>query len=772
MSRATPRTSGYRTFADQLRDWPDDRLAQLLVHRPDLATPPPQDVAQLASRATSRSSLSRAIDQLTTVELAVLDALVVAGQATTAELAGLVHADPDAVAAAVTRVVDLGLAWESPQGWRALSGVADGLTGGAAPGVSGLRPCSPEPAAASEIRTLLDQLTPAARVLLEHVDAHGGEGTTASARHTLRPEDATSPAEELLSRRLLVPRGPGVVVLPGEVGLVLRGGRTTVSPLEAEPELLTTSRDQTRIDATAAGAAFETVRRLELLLDHWGSHPPAVLRSGGLGVRDLKATATHLHVDEAVAALLIEVAAAAGLLATMSLADGSTAWVPTDAFDLWASKDVAERWAVAVRAWLESPRVPSLVGSRPPARTSVPGAERAAKTWNALDPDLISPGQVESRAMALSALAELAEGEVLAAGTGLPSLVARIAWRRPRRPRSRAEQVAWAVDEAAVLGVTGLGGLASFSRALLREDDRAAAVALAALVPAPVEHVLIQADLTAVAPGPLATPLARTLQLLADVESRGGATVYRFTAASVRRALDNGWSATEIHDFLAEVSKTPVPQPLTYLVDDAARTFGSIRLGYAEAFVRADDEAALTELLHHPRAAECGLRRLAPTVLISSTPLDELVVLLREMGAAPVLESADGTVRVARPDVLRVRTPRDQRRPPVRQAHESARLAQVIAAVRAGDLASTQQPTRTGQPLSPQGSLVALREAIEVGRPVLIDYVDNHGTRSSRVVQPVRVEGGWLTAHDRRSQDTRTFAVHRITSVNAVEDPA
>ena len=48
---------------------------------------------------------------------------------------------------------------------------------------------------------------------------------------------------------------------------------------------------------------------------------------------------------------------------------------------------------------------------------------------------------------------------------------------------------------------------------------------------------------------------------------------------------------------------------------------------------------------------------------------------------------------------------------------------------------------------------------------MLIGYVDNHGTSTERVVDPVRVEGGWLTAYDHRSDDTRTFAVHRITTV-------
>jgi hypothetical protein len=349
---------------------------------------------------------------------------------------------------------------------------------------------------------------------------------------------------------------------------------------------------------------------------------------------------------------------------------------------------------------------------------------------------------------------------VLAAGTGVAGVVARVAWLRPRRPRTRADQVLWALDEAAALGLAGLGGLASYAAPLLRGED---ATGLAALLPDPVDHVLVQADLTAVAPGPLESTLARRLQVLAEVESRGGATVYRFTPGSVRRALDLGWTAVEVHDFLGAVSRTPVPQPLTYLVDDTARTFGSVRVGHAEAFLRADDEAALTEILHHPKAATLGLRRLAPTVLISTTPLDVLLPRLRDLGAAPVVEGPDGTVRVARPDQLRARPPRDRRPTGARAARESAGAVAVVTAVRAGDRATASRPAT--EALTPSGSLAALREAIERRTTVVIGYVDNHGTRTERVVDPISVEGGRLTAHDHRADDVRAFAVHRITRV-------
>ena len=539
----------------------------------------------------------------------------------------------------------------------------------------------------------------------------------------------------------------------GGAELLVRAPISLEGPVDVVPALVTTDQDPALVARTAAGAAFDVVRRVELLLDHWGTHPPGVLRSGGLAVRDLKSAALLLHVDERTAAFLVELSASAALLA-VGATDADEVWLPTDAYDAWCRRPAAERWVGLVRSWLGSSRTPGAVGGR----------DASGKALNALAPGLVDPHLVDTRGLALAQLATLDPGTGLATGTGVPSLVERVRWLRPRRPPSLGILVAATAEEAAVLGVTGLGALSAPARAVLTGDD--AAGVLAPLLPEPLDHILIQGDLTAIAPGPLESELARKLQLIADIESRGSATVYRFTAPSVRRAFDAGWSAGEVHEFLSDLSRTPVPQPLTYLVDDTARTFGTLRVGYAEAFLRTDDEAGLVALLKDPRAASLGLRRLAPNVLISTTPIDVLLPRLRDLGAAPVVEAADGSVHVSRPDAHRARNPRVQ--PAGRDtAREVAQISAAVAAVRAGDKISALRPAADG-PMTPAGSLAALRSAIESRGSVLIGYLDNHGTRSERIVDPRSIEGGVLRAYDHRSEDDKTFAVHRITTVRAV----
>ena len=730
-----------RTLADQFRSWPDEQLAALLRARPDLAVPAPTDSSQLASRSVVRVSVLRALDLLDRLELETLLTVVQVGPAPSDVVQSFLNADPAAVDEALERLSELALIWGSAETWRPVTVVAELL---------GLPPGPP----VREIEAALADLDERARAILDHLDETDAAGTVQSATWPVRITDASTPTEVLLAHRLLVPRDERHVVVPWSVRLHLRGGRSTRERIDTAPELAVSERAQDLVDRAAAGAAYELVRRTEMLLEAWATRPPGGLRTGGLGVRDLRAAAELLHTEPPTSALVIETAAAAGLLALGMNDELDSAWLPTDSYDVWAGRGAADRWVALAKAWLENPRLISAIGSREgdkPINALTPGIER---TWLPAD-----------RHSTLAALLDLEPGHALAAGTGAASLVTRLRWRFPRKPAGRFELVGSHLDEAALVGLTGLNGLSSFGRALLTESDPVPL--LDALLPAPIDHVLIQADLTAVAPGPLEREFAQQLSLLADVESRGGATVYRFTVDSVRRAFDSGWSTVEVKDFLHSSSRTPVPQALEYLVDDVSRRFGTLRLGVAESFLRSDDETTLTELMHHS-AGSLRLRRIAPTVIVSDVPLQVLLPKLRELGAAPVVEAADGTVRVARPEEFRARTPKPRPGSGRDDARLAARTAAVVAAVRAGDRAAASRPSR-GPARTPADVMTALREAAGSGDEVWISYLDNHGTSTERIVRPREVGGGQLTAYDERSDEVRTFAVHRINEVRTTE---
>src|SRR5690606_8730622 len=230
--------------------------------------------------------------------------------------------------------------------------------------------------------------------------------------------------------------------------------------------------------------------------------------------------------------------------------------------------------------------------------------------------------------------------------------------------------------EAATLGITGLDALTSYGRILLaesqreREDDPLGirspepsdevTSALSALLPAPVDDVLVQADLTVVVPGPPTATLAAELAAIADTESRGGATVYRVTPASVRRALDAGYTGADLHALFRRRSRTPIPQTLEYLIDDVARRHGGLRVGTAGAYLRSEDEALLSEVMADKRLAPLSLRRLAATVIATPYAPQRLLEALRDAGYVPVAEDATGATIVTRPTAARA----PQRRPP------------------------------------------------------------------------------------------------------------
>jgi hypothetical protein len=860
-----------RTLAEALRARGDEGLAALLRARPDLLSPVPNDLTQLATRAGTRASVVRALERLDRFTLQTAEALAVAPDPAPYDtlLALLTGDEGDPVIeAALPHAVETlrtqALVWGGDDRLRLVRTAHELLAPSPTrPSPTGLGPTVAE-ATSGMSPTRLQEILTAAGLPTTHdpvsavaaltslftdqtrmaalLDTAPPEALTVLDRLVWGPPygevtaNSTPPVRWLRDRGLLLPASPRTVVLPREAALHLRAGRAHYAPEPEPPKVAPAAASASAaegppqvVDSTAAGQAFTALSTVEDLLKDWHEGGPAVLRSGGLSVRDLKRTATALDTTEQMAGFWLELAYTAGLLA----ADGEAGeqYAPTPAYDDWLTLPAARRWALLATAWLTATRTPGLIGSQ----------DTKGRTLSALGPDLDRSAALEVRRRVLDLLASLPAGTAPDPKT----VLARLHWEHPlrdgtteaadaRSPDLRSRIAVWTLTEAEMLGITGRGALSTQGRLLLGHPPRneavghtadsrtmtgeraehggvssatqaeaaahsaaftgdpftggtavtepdadAAADALAPLLPQPLDHVLLQADLTAVAPGPLDRPLAETLSVLADVESKGGATVYRFTPGSVRRALDAGRSASDLHTFLATHSRTPVPQPLSYLIDDVARRHGHLRIGAASAYVRCDDDALLGEILADKRSQGLRLRRLAPTVLAAQTDPVSLLEGLRSMGYAPAAESAEGDVLITRAHARR--TPPRTAPIPVPEGPpvpDGTLLGAAVKAIRAGDLASTvvrkpvPEPAGSGRlPRTTSAeTLATVQAAAMTGSAVWIGYVNADGAASQRVIAPVRVEGGFVTAYDHTADEVRTYPLHRITGVAELAD--
>jgi hypothetical protein len=832
------------SLADHLRTLPDDALAALLHLRPDLVVPVPADLSALAIRAQSRVSVARALDGLDQFTLQVLDGArltrtaddgltsVDAVQAVAAS--GPRGANAAAVRAALDRLRALFLLYGPEHALRVVPAVDEVCP----PYPAGLgRPAADLDPRAAELatdparlrRTLL-AAPPAARAILDRLAAGPPVGTLPAGALRVRTGDertavdgaqpadgtaagspgAASPVRWLVDNALLVPisdpgSSPGdtAVELPREVALLLRRDTGPLGPVRpTPPRLAATERDPKAADSAGAGQAMEVVRYTENLLDNLGHEPAPVLRSGGIGVRDLRRLARATGLDEPSAALLLEVGYAAGLAGEVDLPGATTTRagadqqvLPTAGYEAWRGGSLAQRWEQLTRAWLTMTRQVGLVGQRDdrdrPIAPLSNEAERAA-----------TPA---ARRAVLGVLAELDPG----AAPSPDELLELLAWHAPRRSRGREAAHREVLTEAARLGITGLDALTSYGRLLLADaaaaearfaataDDplglrpdagdlpgeaSSAARALDALLPSPVDHFLVQADLTVVVPGPPEPTLAAELEVVAEHESTGGASVHRVTGASLRRALDVGYAAEDLHRLFARRSRTPVPQALSYLIDDVARKHGGLRVGSAGAYLRSDDEALLTEVLADRRLTVMSLRRLAPTVLATPYQVGRLLNALRDAGYAPVPEDASGAAVLSRPKTrrapARVSVANRVTDPLATPRLSRPRLLGIVEQIRRGDAAAraaqrapatvrvnAREAVGAGTPGNGHAqALAVLQQAVRDRAKVWVGYVDAHGATASRLLRPVSMGAGYLRAEDERTEMLHTFALHRITA--------
>ena len=713
----------YRTFADYLRTLDDAALERLFILRPDLISPTPPDYAALAVRANSGPSIARVIDALNAFEIQVLEALMVLPEPI--KVKELEKITDTSARFAYKKFEELCLVYEGVVPTQVREAI------GAEP--AGLGPRS---LAKLDLKKLSEAPESAKKVLnaLSWGPPRGSVG------------DIKNPGPGiawLLEHHFVVPLDQRHVVMPAEVAIYLRGGKVHKELASNAPELQGKKYNQSDIDRAAIANISNVLRWCEELLNFWGETAPTALRAGGLGVRDLKDAAQHLGVSEGCAAFVAELCYLSGLVAI----DADETIAPTNSFDIWLTQDFETKWRNIVSLWLITSRVSGLVG-------------RSDQKFSALGPELdrVSAANIRNRILEeLRANIELSPS--------LASFTERMKWLAPLRRGAnlRDDLVKWTLEECEWLGITGLGALSTFAAELLEGDDD---LGVNAALPTPIDFITIQSDQTAIAPGPLQHDLAVELSQMADIESRGAATVYRFTESSIRRGLDHGKSSAEIIKFLTKISKTALPQPLEYLIADTARKHGQLRVGAIHCYLRCEDPSLLTEILADKRI-DIALRQIAPTVLVSDFDIDEVLNVLRNCGYLPAAESAQG-ILLTSPHNKRVKNrPKPPRivgeiEPPTSEAITAA-----IRAIKVGEQSTAKQSQLRSSGAIPRTTANETLDVLSknLNKTLSIGYADNNGGVSHRIIDPQQISNGMLLARDHGTGELQTFKIIRITGV-------
>ncbi|WP_422758148.1 helicase-associated domain-containing protein [Paenarthrobacter sp. C1] len=809
-----------RALSKELEARSDNSLRALFAARPDLISPMAPDFAALAARASARVSVQRALERLNKPEMQVLETLhlctntdtghsvsaaglkkVIAGSTLSAldpilaklqELALIHRADPPqgspptssrqrfylpvgslkdvigiypaGLGRSYTELVRLQPAFAQ----RVVQLVAELHQSGL-----GIHPASTPMDAAlalqrwtatpENLRAILSSAPERTLGLLNKFGSWAmGAVPQAQRRASVTHESHdVGPIDWLLARGLLVPLDAGHVELPHSVGLALRGGAIiddfTLSP--PVPELGHTSAALRR--NAAMGAIAETLRLANELLFAVREQPLTTLRSGGVGVRELRRLAESIRLGVHETAILLELCALSGLL---RLDVDSSTWVQPPSLE-WLSLPRQEQWLWLVNAWLASERAPSLVGqplTGPSSSTAHHGA--AGTTINALSAEAQRPDAPVVRRRVLEILNELTV-EAAAPDGKAPVLDARAVlqraeWAQPRMSRRFSSLVRGILEEAALLGLMGSGALTQLGAAIADAQPEQAITILGEHLPAAVNHILLQADLTAVAPGYLAPELSETLLLMADAEGQGPASIYRFSAITIRRALDAGQDAESLLAFLREHSATEVPQPLAYLIQDTASRHGRLRIGTSASFIQSDDETAISDLLQEARTSVLSLVRIAPTVLTSSASPRETARVLRELGLSPAVQEAEPAV---------VRFKRTTAVPgSARPVYTAPRTAPPDDDVEAQLTVLRQHrgvPAEATGEASTQLGLETLQTAIRLKQAVTMNVVDSLGNANTETVVPVSVSGGRVRVFDPAKDTERVLSIHRIIDV-------
>ena len=450
------------------------------------------------------------------------------------------------------------------------------------------------------------------------------------------------------------------------------------------------------IDRDASLAIFDVIQALTELIFELEQRYIREVGKRGVGLPDVKRLAAHLSKSNEYAKQVFELAQ----FANLAEIEGSR-WQLGQRAENWISWSDRERWSHLAETWL------SLLG------------DEAARELLA-----ILPAESFER--------RLAEVYPFADSTAT----------------NRIKKVA---EIANLIGLIANSQATSWLGLLSTSLQTASERAIAGL-PSAAERVIIQADLTLIAPSPLPTELEISLRRFADTEQIGMASSYRLSALSVSHGLETGLAIDEIRALLLSLSAKELPQPVDYLLKEAESRFARLKVyaikSGAHSQIVSTDKILLAEIHNDQRLKPFALHFDEAGSLHSRFEAELVYFALREANFVAVRVDENGTV--LSPQKLSSKNKVSEQRQSV---------VEDITRMREADTQGTSDP-------DDDDLLRQIQLAIKYKAKMVIVLKTSNGEQVEYLVEPVGVANGRLRAKDRKADLERTLPLSSVVSIS------
>lgn len=450
--------------------------------------------------------------------------------------------------------------------------------------------------------------------------------------------------------------------------------------------------DQESIDRDCGIHAFEAMQAITELIFNLDQHYVREVSKGSMGLPDVKRLSSHLGKSKEYVKSILEIAKVSGVVAI-----SEKRFHPTDLADSWIESDPKTRWQLLVNAWL------SIIGVSGAKELALQHSQDPSKTMNEL------------------------------VGSSFPLVNS--------SAQSRMGRVAELAD---TIGLSVNGFAASWLSNALAGKVLAATKALESRLPAQQERIIVQADLSIIAPGPLASSIEIELRKFTDTENIGLATGYRISPLSISCGLEEGLSERQIRNLLEKLSGAPLPQPVDYLISETATRFGRLKIqgGESGSVLNSTDELLGTQILMDSKLKSYGLRK-SENAIVSPLEPESLYHALRENGYLAIRIDQNG--KVIAPSAIH------------KNSSHSAMFEDQLTRLRKQDLEIADQ--------APESDVDRKIQLALASKSILLVEINANGKIMNFVLEPIGLANGRLRARDRKADIERTLPVSAITSI-------